>query len=52
MPQMMPMSWLNLFIFFSTMFMLFNSMNYFSYIPMNNMTEKKLINTKIMNWKW
>nr|AVN67778.1 ATP synthase F0 subunit 8 [Periplaneta brunnea] len=52
MPQMMPLSWLMLFIFFSMMFMLFNFMNYFSYIPMKMLTEKKMINIKIMNWKW
>nr|YP_005351194.1 ATP synthase F0 subunit 8 [Periplaneta americana]ADD71929.1 ATPase subunit 8 [Periplaneta americana] len=52
MPQMMPLSWLMLFSFFSIMFMLFNSMNYFSYIPIKSLTEKKMINMKIMNWKW
>nr|YP_009250314.1 ATP synthase F0 subunit 8 [Periplaneta lateralis]AMW91069.1 ATP synthase F0 subunit 8 [Periplaneta lateralis]AVN67789.1 ATP synthase F0 subunit 8 [Periplaneta lateralis]UEV86525.1 ATP synthase F0 subunit 8 [Periplaneta lateralis] len=52
MPQMMPLSWLMLFLFFSIMFMLFNSMNYFSYIPINLSMEKKMINSKMMNWKW
>nr|YP_009373393.1 ATP synthase F0 subunit 8 [Periplaneta australasiae]AQD17613.1 ATP synthase F0 subunit 8 [Periplaneta australasiae]AVN67767.1 ATP synthase F0 subunit 8 [Periplaneta australasiae] len=52
MPQMMPLSWLMLFMFFSIMFMMFNFMNYFSYIPMKMLTEKKMINIKIMNWKW
>nr|WAX39314.1 ATP synthase F0 subunit 8 [Homalosilpha sp. 1 ZQW-2020]WAX39327.1 ATP synthase F0 subunit 8 [Homalosilpha sp. 1 ZQW-2020] len=52
MPQMMPLSWLMLFIFFLTMFMLFNFINYFSHIPIKLLTEKKMINIKIMNWKW
>nr|AVN67712.1 ATP synthase F0 subunit 8 [Eurycotis decipiens] len=52
MPQMMPLSWFLLFLIFSTMFMLFNLMNYFSHIPMMNFMEKKMINIKIMNWKW
>nr|YP_010620970.1 ATP synthase F0 subunit 8 [Mimosilpha disticha]WAX39340.1 ATP synthase F0 subunit 8 [Mimosilpha disticha] len=52
MPQMMPLSWLTLFIFFLIMFMLFNFINYFSHIPTKLLTEKKMINIKIMNWKW
>nr|YP_054486.1 ATP synthase F0 subunit 8 [Periplaneta fuliginosa]BAD32632.1 ATPase subunit 8 [Periplaneta fuliginosa] len=52
MPQMMPLSWLMLFMFFSIMFMMFNFMNYFSYIPMKMLMEKKMINIKIMSWKW
>nr|AVN67734.1 ATP synthase F0 subunit 8 [Eurycotis opaca] len=52
MPQMMPLSWSLLFMFFSTMFLLFNLINYFSYIPIKTLTEKKMINIKIMNWKW
>nr|AVN68196.1 ATP synthase F0 subunit 8 [Melanozosteria sp. Cairns, Australia] len=52
MPQMMPLSWLMLFIFFSIMFMMFNFINYFSYIPIKFLTEKKKINIKMMNWKW
>nr|AVN68005.1 ATP synthase F0 subunit 8 [Melanozosteria nitida] len=52
MPQMMPLSWLILFMFFSTMFMLFNFINYFSFMPMKLLTEKKSINIKMLNWKW
>nr|AVN67690.1 ATP synthase F0 subunit 8 [Blatta orientalis] len=52
MPQMMPLSWLLLYVFFFIMFMLFNFMNYFSHIPMKSLMEKKMINIKIMNWKW
>nr|AVN67994.1 ATP synthase F0 subunit 8 [Cosmozosteria sp. B117] len=52
MPQMMPLSWLMLFIFFSIMFLLFNFINYFCFIPMKFSSEKFKINTKMMNWKW
>nr|UDD86576.1 ATP synthase F0 subunit 8 [Cryptocercus tianbaensis] len=52
MPQMMPMSWTMLFLFFSTTFMLFNFMSYFMYNP----TKKKLMGKKIQItekfWKW
>nr|YP_010620931.1 ATP synthase F0 subunit 8 [Bundoksia longissima]WAX39262.1 ATP synthase F0 subunit 8 [Bundoksia longissima] len=52
MPQMMPLSWLMLYIFFSIMFMLFNFINYFSYIPMMVSMKNKMINKKITTWKW
>nr|UGN61631.1 ATP synthase F0 subunit 8 [Cryptocercus banshanmenensis] len=52
MPQMMPMSWTILFMFFSMTFMLFNFMNYFMYNP----TKKKLLQKKMKIeekiWKW
>nr|YP_010730234.1 ATP synthase F0 subunit 8 [Biomeigenia flava]WEG23049.1 ATP synthase F0 subunit 8 [Biomeigenia flava] len=55
MPQMAPMNWLFLFIIFSISFMIFNMMNYYSFIPMmpklniyNN--NSQLMNS--MNWKW
>nr|YP_010946313.1 ATP synthase F0 subunit 8 [Allacta bruna]WGO57031.1 ATP synthase F0 subunit 8 [Allacta bruna] len=51
MPQMMPLNWLMLFIYFITTLMLFNTMNYFM---MNKFIDfKKLnLNTKITSWKW
>nr|AVN68056.1 ATP synthase F0 subunit 8 [Polyzosteria viridissima] len=52
MPQMMPLSWLSLFMFFSIIFMLFNSFNYFSHIPIKSMIESKKINIKVSSWKW
>nr|AML26316.1 ATP synthase F0 subunit 8 [Hydrophilidae sp. BMNH 1274335] len=51
MPQMAPINWLFLFIFFIVIFMMFNSMNYFSFkypIKLTKFSMKK----KIMNWKW
>nr|YP_010397463.1 ATP synthase F0 subunit 8 [Sinomantis denticulata]ASY98142.1 ATP synthase F0 subunit 8 [Sinomantis denticulata]UQJ77596.1 ATP synthase F0 subunit 8 [Sinomantis denticulata] len=52
MPQMMPLSWLTLFFFFSFMFITFNVMNY--YTPYKLPTLKTSIKTlsKTLNWKW
>nr|YP_009590139.1 ATP synthase F0 subunit 8 [Palesisa nudioculata]QBM09709.1 ATP synthase F0 subunit 8 [Palesisa nudioculata] len=53
MPQMAPISWLTLFIIFSITFLIFNMMNYYSFIPSlpksNLMTS---MNTNSLNWKW
>nr|YP_010471428.1 ATP synthase F0 subunit 8 [Tyraphus nitidus]UVG40767.1 ATP synthase F0 subunit 8 [Tyraphus nitidus] len=51
MPQMAPMNWLMLFIFFIMVFLSFNLMNYFIF---NYKSNKKTIksNMKKMNWKW
>nr|YP_010988565.1 ATP synthase F0 subunit 8 [Medeopteryx maehongsonensis]WOR80709.1 ATP synthase F0 subunit 8 [Medeopteryx maehongsonensis] len=51
MPQMAPLSWLNLFIYFITIFMLFNVMNYFSLIYNNN-NNMKNNEKKTITWKW
>nr|YP_006575994.1 ATP synthase F0 subunit 8 [Tropisternus sp. BYU-CO166]ACZ58508.1 ATP synthase F0 subunit 8 [Tropisternus sp. BYU-CO166] len=51
MPQMAPINWISLFIMFSMIFILFNSMNYFSFnypIKKYKTTMKK----KLINWKW
>nr|UOU84957.1 ATP synthase F0 subunit 8 [Hydrophoria linogrisea] len=54
MPQMAPIGWLSLFIIFSIAFMIFNMMNYYSFIP--SMPKSKLINKShsmnSLNWKW
>nr|YP_009995457.1 ATP synthase F0 subunit 8 [Ochthebius salinarius]QNP09912.1 ATP synthase F0 subunit 8 [Ochthebius salinarius] len=52
MPQMAPMNWLILFIMFTMIFLLFNSMNYFSfkYEIKNNNNLSKI--QKKLNWKW
>nr|ARH53717.1 ATP synthase F0 subunit 8 [Anthobium melanocephalum] len=51
MPQMAPMNWLTLFIMFTMIFLLFNSLNYFSfkYNTKDNNLNKK---TFKLNWKW
>nr|UQJ75225.1 ATP synthase F0 subunit 8 [Tauritermes triceromegas]URX54048.1 ATP synthase F0 subunit 8 [Tauritermes triceromegas] len=52
MPQMMPLSWLTLFIVFSTTLILFAVTNYFTKIPSTTCITQKKILTKNMNWKW
>nr|UQJ75238.1 ATP synthase F0 subunit 8 [Glyptotermes sp.] len=52
MPQMMPLSWLALFIMFSMALMLFATMNYYSHIPKSTIASKVGISTKSMSWKW
>nr|YP_010392981.1 ATP synthase F0 subunit 8 [Tipula aestiva]UPX88782.1 ATP synthase F0 subunit 8 [Tipula aestiva] len=53
MPQMAPINWLLLFIIFSITLIIFNILNYFSFLPNNpNLFQpKKKMNTSL-NWKW
>nr|QWB85873.1 ATP synthase F0 subunit 8 [Purpuricenus lituratus] len=51
MPQMAPMNWLTLFIYFSAVFLMFNMMNYFSFLqPIKS--SKKMKKKTSFNWKW
>nr|ALO70404.1 ATP synthase F0 subunit 8 [Bolitobius castaneus] len=52
MPQMAPMSWLTLFIYFVMIFIFFNLINYFSfsYKPKTFSFMASKINK--INWKW
>nr|URX54464.1 ATP synthase F0 subunit 8 [Glyptotermes sp. 17 AB-2022a] len=52
MPQMMPLSWLILFMMFSMTLMLFASMNYYSHIPKTSASLKDKISLKTVTWKW
>nr|WIW75311.1 ATP synthase F0 subunit 8 [Mecostethus sp.] len=52
MPQMSPMMWLTLFIFFSITLIMFNQFNFFSFKPNMIKSIKKTIKSKNMNWKW
>nr|URX53957.1 ATP synthase F0 subunit 8 [Cryptotermes domesticus] len=52
MPQMMPMSWLSLFIMFSASLILFTTMNYYTTTLKTDANEKKKVPTKQLNWKW
>nr|AFQ62244.1 ATP synthase F0 subunit 8 [Osphya bipunctata] len=51
MPQMAPMNWLSLMIFFIIIFFMFNSLNYFSliYKPKSTKFSSKKIQ---LFWKW
>nr|YP_002916044.1 ATP synthase F0 subunit 8 [Eriogyna pyretorum]ACN22002.1 ATP synthase F0 subunit 8 [Eriogyna pyretorum] len=53
MPQMMPINWIFLFIFFIIIFFIFNIMNYYIF-NFNNKFNNLLLNKKIKNfyWKW
>nr|YP_009515638.1 ATP synthase F0 subunit 8 [Nannophya pygmaea]ATL58826.1 ATP synthase F0 subunit 8 [Nannophya pygmaea] len=53
MPQMAPMSWVTLFLFFSFMLLMINMMNYYSFTPKFKLSDsKKTITKKINNWMW
>nr|AIY61662.1 ATP synthase F0 subunit 8 [Glyptotermes sp. A TB-2014] len=52
MPQMMPMSWLTLFISFSTTLILFATMNYYMHMPEITTIKKTSIKMNSMTWKW
>nr|APX39430.1 ATP synthase F0 subunit 8 [Cryptocephalus celtibericus] len=51
MPQMAPLNWLTLFIFFTLYIMIFSSMNYFFFLktPIKSSTKVKKI---FQNWLW
>nr|QZP40955.1 ATP synthase F0 subunit 8 [Geoscapheus dilatatus] len=51
MPQMMPLSWIILYIFFITILFMFSFINYYSHIPLPHFNKKNM-SSKIMNWKW
>nr|YP_004935234.1 ATP synthase F0 subunit 8 [Cramptonomyia spenceri]AET13059.1 ATP synthase F0 subunit 8 [Cramptonomyia spenceri] len=54
MPQMAPLSWLILFLFFSSIFLLFNMTNYFSYFiksPSQNPINNNIKHNSL-TWKW
>nr|AOY39945.1 ATP synthase F0 subunit 8 [Curculionidae sp. BMNH 1040049] len=50
MPQMSPLNWIFLFIFFSSLFMLFSIMNYFT--PTYKPSPSKYNKMYIYPWKW
>nr|QAX27895.1 ATP synthase F0 subunit 8 [Chilo suppressalis] len=54
MPQMMPINWIISLLFFITMFIIFNIMNYYIFINKINNNSKNFTiqNKKNFNWKW
>nr|QXF68533.1 ATP synthase F0 subunit 8 [Yersinia mexicana] len=53
MPQMMPLNWMTLFIYFSTLLILFNIMNYYTTINKSASIKKSSKTTlKPLYWKW
>nr|AUG32890.1 ATP synthase F0 subunit 8 [Birmella discoidalisa] len=54
MPQMFPLLWTFLYIYFILIFMLFNIMNFYNFNKIIKSKKKNFINLKNfnMNWKW
>nr|WEF49681.1 ATP synthase F0 subunit 8 [Synendotendipes sp.] len=55
MPQMSPMLWSLLFLFFIFLFLFFNILNYFNFIlTYKNLDSKEKISfsKNFLNWKW
>nr|QFQ01321.1 ATP synthase F0 subunit 8 [Acanthephyra smithi] len=52
MPQMAPLLWLNLFLFFSSVFILFLISNYFIKTPPKMEAAPTQAPQKKLNWKW
>nr|QHZ87421.1 ATP synthase F0 subunit 8 [Platycnemis phyllopoda] len=53
MPQMAPMSWMILFLFFSMMLIMFSTMNYYHYSPEIKKSETNVsMNHSKKSWKW
>nr|YP_009573024.1 ATP synthase F0 subunit 8 [Podagricomela nigricollis]QBF44001.1 ATP synthase F0 subunit 8 [Podagricomela nigricollis] len=51
MPQMMPLNWLTLMIFFIFCFYLFNNINYYSFLY-NKKSANIIKKSFKFNWKW
>nr|AZH80602.1 ATP synthase Fo subunit 8 [Caridina confusa]AZH80603.1 ATP synthase Fo subunit 8 [Caridina confusa] len=49
---MAPLLWLNLFIFFTIVYILFLILNYFLKAPENMQMFTKLKSPTKLNWKW
>nr|ASY98381.1 ATP synthase F0 subunit 8 [Phyllocrania paradoxa]WVH38925.1 ATP synthase F0 subunit 8 [Phyllocrania paradoxa] len=52
MPQMMPLNWLTMFLFFSILLIIFNMMNYYSPSHKSNYSLSTKMTIKTMTWKW
>nr|ANJ70480.1 ATP synthase F0 subunit 8 [Hydroporus erythrocephalus] len=52
MPQMAPMNWMILYIFFSFIFILFNFLNYYLFMINSKKNNINKILNNSFNWKW
>nr|YP_010310807.1 ATP synthase F0 subunit 8 [Stenopus scutellatus]UMY76342.1 ATP synthase F0 subunit 8 [Stenopus scutellatus] len=52
MPQMAPMLWLYLFMFFITVYMIFLILNFFSKMPTPALFKKEQKPLPSLSWKW
>nr|YP_002265539.1 ATP synthase F0 subunit 8 [Chaetosoma scaritides]ACF35098.1 ATP synthase F0 subunit 8 [Chaetosoma scaritides] len=51
MPQMSPLNWVILFSFFTLMYLIINSMNYYL-VLYTNQNKTNLLKINSNNWKW
>nr|QNE86025.1 ATP synthase F0 subunit 8 [Beraea pullata] len=53
MPQMMPLNWIMLYMYFIVIFILFIIINYFIHKPMISMNlNLKTLKSNKLNWMW
>nr|YP_009441893.1 ATP synthase F0 subunit 8 [Trypophloeus asperatus]AOY40101.1 ATP synthase F0 subunit 8 [Trypophloeus asperatus]QNE86053.1 ATP synthase F0 subunit 8 [Cryphalus abietis] len=52
MPQMAPLNWLTLFMYFSIIFLLTSVLLYTSFQPNQQSQSFKIFKTPNLNWKW
>nr|ASY98624.1 ATP synthase F0 subunit 8 [Rhombodera valida] len=52
MPQMMPLNWLMLFLFFSILLIMFNVMNFYSSFNKISLPTLLKKTTTTLIWKW
>nr|YP_010309811.1 ATP synthase F0 subunit 8 [Oenas fusicornis]UMR54928.1 ATP synthase F0 subunit 8 [Oenas fusicornis] len=52
MPQMAPLNWLSLMIYFITILMLVNSINFYSFMYKSKSFSIKKNNQINLTWKW
>nr|YP_010309759.1 ATP synthase F0 subunit 8 [Lagorina sericea]UMR54876.1 ATP synthase F0 subunit 8 [Lagorina sericea] len=52
MPQMAPLSWLSLLFYFMVIFMLVNSLNFYSFMYQNKTSQITKKTDVKLNWKW
>nr|AMW67894.1 ATP synthase F0 subunit 8 [Heterosmylus sp. YW-2016] len=52
MPQMAPINWLTLFLYFSVIYVLFNCLNYFILTYKAPTPKKMMFSINSLNWKW
>nr|YP_010502032.1 ATP synthase F0 subunit 8 [Tomocerus caputiviolaceus]UXC95408.1 ATP synthase F0 subunit 8 [Tomocerus caputiviolaceus] len=52
MPQMSPLNWTFLFIYFLALMLMMMFKIYFFNYPMAQMTQKKMLMSKTIKWQW
>nr|YP_010240539.1 ATP synthase F0 subunit 8 [Nothybus sumatranus]QQV73781.1 ATP synthase F0 subunit 8 [Syneches medoganus]QTF87880.1 ATP synthase F0 subunit 8 [Nothybus sumatranus] len=52
MPQMSPINWLFLFMVFSLIFIMFNIMNFYAFLPPSPKSSQTKKSVKPLIWKW